>query len=97
MRRPVPIQQRIAELAEQHNLGSRNSEVRNLALALYAHHDRLDAFLQIAGAEQPPIAQIRNCLSARYAPGFGGAIVVFGLCFIAGSEDRAAARSQVEA
>lgn len=50
MRRSVLIQQRISELAE-HNLNSRNGEVRNLALALHEHHDRLYTFLEIAGVE----------------------------------------------
>ena len=50
MRRSVLIQQGIAELAAQ-NLSSRNGEVRNLALALFEHHDRLYTFLEIAGVE----------------------------------------------
>lgn len=44
MRRSIPIQKRITELAES-RLDSRNVEVRNLALALFAHHDKLYTFL----------------------------------------------------
>lgn len=50
MRRSVPIQQRISELAAK-NLNSRNAEVRNLALALFQHHDKLYTFLEAAGVE----------------------------------------------
>lgn len=49
-RRSVPIQQRIAELAKG-NLKSPDNEVRNLALALFEHHDKLYTFLEIAGVE----------------------------------------------
>lgn len=50
MRRSVPIQQQIFEIAKR-NLRSPDNEVRNLALALYEYNDRLFPFLEIAGVE----------------------------------------------
>lgn len=50
MRRSVLIQQRMSEIAKR-GLRSADSEVRNLALALYEHHDRLFTFLEIAGVD----------------------------------------------
>jgi transposase len=48
--RSIRIQQRIFYLGERH-LDSRNREVRNLALALFAHNERLFTFLEEQGVE----------------------------------------------
>jgi len=50
LRRSVPIQQRIFEIAGR-NLNSSDKDVRNLALALYEYNDRLFTFLEVAGVE----------------------------------------------
>ena len=50
MFRSVPIQKRISDLAECH-LASTNSEVRNLATALFQHNQRLFTFLEEEGVE----------------------------------------------
>lgn len=48
--RSIPIQKRIFELAE-HHLDSSHREVRNLAIALFEHNDRLFTFLEKEGVE----------------------------------------------
>jgi transposase len=48
--RSVPIQKRIADLAERH-LASPHREVRNLATALFKHNERLFTFLEEEGVE----------------------------------------------
>jgi len=48
--RSLPIQKRIFALAERH-LDSRNREVRNLAMALFEHNQRLFSFVDHEGVE----------------------------------------------
>ena len=48
--RSIPIQQRIVALAERH-LESPHREVCNLAMALFAHNERLFTFLENEGVE----------------------------------------------
>lgn len=48
--RSIAIQKRISELARA-NLDSRNKEARNVALALFEHHDKLYTFLETEGVE----------------------------------------------
>ena len=48
--RSIPIQRRIFALAEQH-VNSSHREVRNLALALWEHNERLFTFLEQEGVE----------------------------------------------
>ncbi len=48
--RSIPIQKRIVALAQRH-LESPNREVRNLAMAMFAHNERLFTFLEHEGVE----------------------------------------------
>jgi transposase len=48
--RSIPIQKRIFALAQRH-LDSRHREVRNLAMVLFEHNERLFAFLEHEGVE----------------------------------------------
>jgi transposase len=50
MLRSLPIQKRIVEIAERH-LDSQNREVRNLAMALFEHNERLFLFLEKEGVD----------------------------------------------
>ena len=50
IRRSIPIQKRIVELAERH-LDSQHREVRNLATALFEYNERLFTFLEQEGVE----------------------------------------------
>jgi len=50
LRRSIPIQKRIVELAQRH-INSRHPQVRNLATALFVYNERLFTFLEEEGVE----------------------------------------------
>ena len=50
LRRSIPIQKRIVELAQRH-INSRHPQVRNLATALFVYNERLFTFLEKEGVE----------------------------------------------